>query len=126
MNPNDLAAIQRKFPLSAACLKRNQADLEGVRADDPQSTKGGALVGALPRKGKSRKGAVLGVARRHIRFRVFSVHPPDYDGIDVKSLQDCIVKSGLLDGDGWNILYGTVISEKVHTKEEEMTIVEIT
>ncbi len=104
----------------------NQARDTPLRTDDQKPVEGDALVRPLPRKGKSSKSVVLGVERRHITFRVFSRRPADYDGYSIKELQDCLVHAGLLDGDGWNQLRGQVISEKVHSKEEEMTIVEIT
>ena len=37
-----------------------------------------------------------------------------------------LVKAGCLDGDEWNVLQGEVISEKVHTPEEERTEILIT
>ena len=124
MNPNEL---KRFFPnASRSCIARNQAGDSWLCAYNTQPTQGDALVSASPRKSKSGKGVVLGVARRHIRFRVFSQRPADYDGHDVKEVQDCLVHAGLLDGDAWNLLYGTVISEKAHSKEEERTEVEIT
>lgn len=99
----------------------------GLPALYPQSTQGDALVSAAPRKGKGRKGTVRDTSKRRlIVFRVFSVRPADWDAYSIKELQDCLVHAGILDGDDWNLLHGTVISEKAHSKEEEMTIVEIT
>lgn len=112
---------------SESFLRANSAGDSRVRADHQKPTQGDALVRVAPRKGKGRKGAVLGVARRRsIVLRVFSTHPPDWDGISCKEIQDCLVHAGLLDGDDWHLLYGTVISEKVHTKEEERTEIELT
>ncbi len=125
LSPHDLAAIQRKLPLSAACLKRNQTRDTPLRTDDQKPVEGNALVRPLSRKSKGCKGVVLGAERRHITFRVFSRRPADYDGYSIKELQDCLVHAGLLDGDEPHLLYGTVFSEKVHSEEEEMTIVEI-
>lgn len=106
--------------------KQHHPDIAKLHTEYSQPAKGGALVRPLPRKGKSRKGAVLGVARRRrITFRIYSVRPPDWDGVDCKSIQDCIIKAGLLDADDWDKLSGEVISEKVHSKEDERTEITI-
>jgi hypothetical protein len=119
--------LKRFFPnASRSTIVRNKAGDTPLRADDQKSIEGDALVRPLPRKGKSRKGAVLGAARRHITFRIFSTRPADWDGYSIKELQDCLVRSGLLLSDDWDKLSGEIISEKVDKKEEEMTIVEIT
>jgi hypothetical protein len=93
----------------------------GVRAPYPQPAKGDALVSAAPRKGKSSPRT----PRCIIRFTIYAVRPADWDGYHIKELQDCLVKSGLLDGDEWDILEGQVTSEKVHTKAEEKTVIEV-
>jgi len=53
------------------------------------------------------------------------MHPCDWDGYSIKELQDILIKAGILDGDEWYRLHGTVVSRKVHTKEEERTEVMI-
>lgn len=45
----------------------------------------------------------------------------DWDNISVKELQDCCVEAHLLPDDNWQILEGSVISEKARTREEEGT-----
>lgn len=126
VNPDD---IRKLFPnASAACIARNASgpDDSRIRPHDSQPTQGNALVSAAPRKSKSRKGAVLGTARRRfITFRIFARRPADWDNYDVKEIQDCLRHAGLLDGDDWHLLQGTVISEKAYSKEEERTEVTI-
>lgn len=61
-----------------------------------------------------------------IVFTVYSRRPCDWDGYDVKALQDFCVKAGILPSDGWNTLSGRVVSRKVATEGEEKTVVEIT
>lgn len=108
-------------------LRANSAGGAALRTNDPQPTQGDALVGAAPRKGKGGKGAVLDApCRRSITFRVYAVRPADWDGYSIKELQDCLRHAGVLDDDAWDRLYGTVISEKVCTKDEERTEIEIT
>lgn len=106
--------------------RANSAGGAPLCSHDSKPTQGDTLVSAAPRKGKGRKGAVLGVARRRIVFRVFSQRPADWDGYSIKEIQDCLRHAGLLDDDSWHLLSGEVISEKAHSKEEEMTAIEIT
>lgn len=129
----DEAGFRKRFPhASAAFLARNgiRANSAGgapLCADNPQPTQGDALVSPAPRKGKGRKGAVLGAPiRRSITFRVYAVRPADWDGYSIKELQDMLVHAGILDGDAWHSLQGTVISTKVYEKEQERTVIEIT
>lgn len=63
--------------------------------------------------------------RALIIFTVFSRRPMDWDNPRFKSLQDCLVKAGFLDGDDFARLEGRVISRKAHRKEDERTEVEI-
>lgn len=119
--------LKARFPnCSESFLRANSAGGAGIRAHHEKPTQGNTLVSALPRKGKGGKGAVLGAARRHISFRVFSQRPADYDGYSIKELQDALVHAGILDDDAWHLLYGTVISEKAHSQEEERTEIELT
>lgn len=63
--------------------------------------------------------------RYNITFTVYAVRPADYDGLDIKWLQDRIVDAGWLPNDDWQTLEGTVRSRKCKTGEER-TEVEIT
>jgi len=65
-------------------------------------------------------------ARRfEIVFIVHTMHPCDWDGYDIKALQDFCVKAGIIPDDGWKTLSGRVLSEKVSTQGEEKTVIEI-
>ena len=62
-----------------------------------------------------------------IRFTVYSVRPADYDGYDIKALQDFCVKVGIIPEDRWDVITsGTVCSRKAATEGEERTEIEIT
>ncbi len=63
--------------------------------------------------------------RFEITFTVYSMRPADYDGYDIKALQDFLVKAGVITDDRWNILAGRVVSRKAATKEEEKTVINI-
>ena len=109
-----------------ALLKRNpsltvDSDTTGVDrlcATKPECPEGVPLDSASKREGKVRR-------RAKILFTVYARRPLDWDNYRLKDLQDCIVKSGILDGDEWDVLEGSVVSAKAHKKEEERTVVEI-
>lgn len=61
-----------------------------------------------------------------IVFTVFARKPCDWDGYDIKALQDFCIKAGIIPDDGWKTLSGRVYSRKVATEAEEKTIIEIT
>lgn len=90
-----------------------------LRASKQKPTKGEPLVCCVPRE-------VPGCVRSRIRFVIYAVRPCDWDGYSIKELQDCFVHASILDGDDWNLLQGEVISEKVLTKDQERTEIEIT
>lgn len=117
--------LKRRFPnASPAFLKRNKAGPAGLRTDERERAQGGALERKTPRKTPGGAGAESCYS---ITFIVRSRRPMDWDNIRVKDLQDCIVEAGLLPGDGWRVLQGSVISLKADTKKEESTevIIEI-
>lgn len=124
MTKRDLELIKQRLPLSAATIKRNaDAGDTGLRASDTKPDEGKPLERRLSRKDSRRVGPT---GRIKIRFTIHSLHPADWDGFDIKHLQDMLVRAGILPDDNWSILQGGVISEKVHSKEEEKTVVEIT
>lgn len=90
----------------------------GICASNEKPTEGDALVGGIPREKES-------VCRARIVFAVYAVRPADWDGYSIKQIQDALVESRLLGSDAWDRLEGSVRSEKVHSKEEEKTIIEI-
>jgi hypothetical protein len=115
--------LKRRFPhCSEAFLKANADRLTGLRPDDTKSTQRRPLERRVSREEKSRPRSQ---ERTRIRFRIYSTRPADWDNYSTKQLQDCLIKSGLLDGDDWDRLLGEVIPEKVHSKAEERTVIEI-
>lgn len=64
-------------------------------------------------------------ARFEITFTVYSVRPADYDGLDIKFLQDFCVKAGIIPDDKWSVLSGRVVSRKAATEGEEKTEITI-
>lgn len=65
-----------------------------------------------------------GVAKRlKITFVVRSQRPRDWDNSCTKFLQDRLIEAGILHGDSWDILEGTVISRKAASLEEAGTTV---
>lgn len=63
-----------------------------------------------------------GTGRRfEIQFHVYSVRPVDYDGYDIKYLQDMLVHAAIIPDDKWDVLLGRTIPHKVSKAEEEKT-----
>ena len=78
---------------------------------------------------RARKGKAAGsqrLARRFkIIFRVRSCRPCDWDNYRCKELQDLLVHASVLPDDKWSVLQGEVIPEKVATRAEEGTLIEV-
>lgn len=121
----DLNELKARYPNASESFLRRNADSgdSGVRAADTKPDEGKPLERRLSRKDPRRVGPA---GRLKIRFTIHAVHPADWDGVDIKQLQDMLVRSGILPDDNWSLLQGEVISEKVHSKEEEKTVIEIT
>lgn len=100
-------------------LRAYENRFKRLRPTVSEPVKRSALVGGVPRE-------VPGRIRSRIRFTVYAVRPCDWDGYSIKPLQDCLVRASILHGDDWDLLQGEVISEKVHSKEEERTEITIT
>ncbi len=121
--------LRRRFPkASDAFLRRNATGVDaiknpGLRASNAKPDERKSLVSRLSGK---EKGGTSTAGRLKIRFTVHSVRPADWDGYDIKYLQDMLCRAGILPDDNWCILCGEVISEKVHSKKEERTVIEIT
>jgi hypothetical protein len=64
--------------------------------------------------------------RFEIVFTVYSRNPCDWDGYDIKALQDFLITAGIIPGDGWKQLSGRVLSRKAATEAEERTEIQIT
>lgn len=94
----------------------------GLCADDQEPTQRSSLVGIAQREAARWYGPAVSF---EIVFRVYSQRPADWDGYEVKQLQDMVVHSGILPDDNWRILQGRVIPNKAHSKEEERVEIEI-
>lgn len=67
-----------------------------------------------------------GAAKRfEITFRIYAVRPCDYDGYDIKPIQDMLVRAEIIPDDRWDMLAGRVVSCKARTQDEERTEIEI-
>lgn len=116
--------IRRRFPnASEAFVARNTATVAaGIHPAVPKPNKGHSLEKAA----RGKEASCNGDPRRFkIVFRVRRCNPQDWDNAYVKCAQDLLVKSGALPGDQWSILQGEVIPEKVNTRAEEGTLIEI-
>lgn len=116
--------IRLRFPnASSAFIAANlSADAPGLRSNNKKPTQRNALVGGGEGEGPRWYGAAK---RFEITYRIFSQRPCDYDGYDIKAIQDLLVKAEILPDDKWCVLSGRTISEKAHTLEEERTEITI-
>ena len=117
--------IRRRYPNCSESFVRRNADAgdTGLRPTKPERAQKLPLVSVGKRKETRSVGAQ---GRFRIRFRVFSIRPLDWDNYRLKDLQDLLCLTGLLPSDNWDVLEGSVVSEKAHSKAEERTVVEIT
>lgn len=99
--------------------RANQAGVAGIHSGDSESVKRRTLECRVSREEK-------GGTRLEVCFTMHSLRPCDWDGYHIKPILDMLVHAGLLPGDAWHQLEGCIRSRKVHTKEEEKTIIEIT
>ena len=116
--------ILARYPnASPSFIARNLSDDHtGVRPTAPQPDQRPALV-ATPEAEETHW--YLSAKRFEITFRVYSVRPADYDGIDIKALQDFLADASIIPNDKWNVLSGRVMSCKAATAQDEKTEIEI-
>ncbi len=114
--------ILKRYPnASESFIQANldtQAKVARLYPDDPKPVEGDALVSSVEGKETRWYGPA---SRFEITFHIYSVRPPDWDGADIKFLQDFLVHASVIPGDGWRVLSGRVISHKVPKGEEEKT-----
>ena len=120
-----LEEIKRLFPNAsastiAANLGLNRPRLHPVQ---PQPDERLPLVGTAQGEETRWHDAA---ERFEIVFTIHSRRPCDWDGWDIKAVQDFLVTAGIIPGDGWKTLSGRVCSRKVATEGEEKTVIEIT
>ena len=85
-------------------------------------------VGRLPldNEGEAKEAHWYFPAKRfEVTYTIYSIRPADFDGIDIKFLQDFCVKAGIIPDDKWSVLSGRVCSKKAATEAEEKTEIEI-
>lgn len=122
MNLNEL---KRRYPRASESFIRANLDADDTRLC-PAAAKPVRRM-PLDNEGESKEADWYFPAKRfEITFTVYSVRPADYDGLDIKFLQDFCVKAGIIPNDKWSVLSGRVVSRKAATEGEEKTIVEIT
>ncbi len=95
----------------------------GLRAVQPQPVERLPLVAAETGEETRWYGAATSF---EITFTVYAVRPCDWDGYDIKALQDFCVTAGIIPGDGWKTLSGRVITRKAATQADEKTLITIT
>lgn len=112
--------LRAMFPnASRAFIKAN---LGSLHPNHKKPSQRGALVGEREGEVESWHGAAK---RFEITFRIYSTTPCDYDGYDIKPIQDMLVRAQIIPDDKWNLLSGRVVSCKARTKSEEKTEIEI-
>jgi hypothetical protein len=122
MNLNEtIRRIKQRFPRASRSFI--EANLGGFRPDDQESAKRRPLVSQPPGEDSRWYGAA---SRFEITFRIFSRRPCDYDGYDIKPIQDMLVNAAIIPDDKWSVLVGRVVSGKAHTEAEERTEIEVT
>ncbi len=114
--------LKRLFPnASASTIKANAGDT-GICTSKPERAKGVPLEPREEGKGQGD----MGTPRRTLaKFNVWSVRPCDADNYLLKGLIDALCHAQILDGDAWNQLAISVVSEKAASREEERTEVTI-
>ena len=122
MPQNVSESVRRRNPHLYA---KNHAAPKRLCADEPECDQGNALGGPAP----GETAGIFGPAPRiAIRFVVRSRRPADWDNLatGLKPIQDLLVKGlGILPDDRWDILQGSVVSEKADSAEEEGVTVTI-
>ena len=103
--------------------KNARNNSSGLRSIDPKPDERVPLGGSS----EGEETCWHNAARRfEIVFTIYSRRPADWDGWDIKALQDFCVQAGIIPDDGWKTLSGRIVSEKVATEAEEKTVITIT
>ena len=102
--------------------KQAGAGNKGLHSNDSKPAQGHTLELRTPGKAK---GSISPFGRFRITFIVYSQRPCDWDGYDVKALQDMLVHAGFIYSDDWASLEGSCISRKAISKQEEKTVIVI-
>jgi hypothetical protein len=113
----------KRFPHATESFLQANADDPGLRAVQPQPVERLPLD---PHPSGEETRWYDAARRFEIVLTVHSIRPCDWDGYDIKALQDFLIRAGILPDDGWKTLSGRVVSCKAATKDEEKTTIEIT
>jgi hypothetical protein len=114
--------IKSRFPNASEAFILANLDADGSCPVNPQPTQGSPLVSPQQRE----EARWYGVAKRfEITFTIYAVRPCDYDGYDIKSIQDSLVRAKIIPDDKWSVLSGRIVSRKARTKAEEKTEIKI-
>ena len=119
--------IIKRYPnASESFIRANlnpNAGSSGIRPTTQKPTKRVPLDDAIRPEEKNWYNAAVSF---EIVFTIYSRRPADYDGYDIKALQDFLVKAGIITDDRWDVLAGRVVSRKAATEGEERTEIQIT
>ncbi len=115
--------LRDKLASNPGLARRNpelcgSANTSWIHPVEPEPVKRKPLVRRIPRKETSGP-------RFEIIFNIYAVRPCDFDGWHVKPLLDMVVHAGIIPGDSWDQLEGSIRSRKVSTKEQERTEIDI-
>ena len=132
MTPTQIQKLRATFPNAPESFFQRQikdAQNEGSKNNHPRLRPANAKPAErVPLDGvdESKEANWHDAAGRfEITFIVFALRPCDWDGWDIKALQDFLVTAGIIPDDRWNLVSGRVVSRKVSTELEEKTEIEI-
>lgn len=112
--------LRKMFPnASRAFLAANLGGVSSHHQKQPQRS-------SLDGECEGEEARWYGTAKRfEITFVIYAVRPCDYDGYDIKPIQDMLVRAQIIPDDRWDLLSGRVVSRKARTQSEERTEIEI-
>ena len=130
MTPAQIQSLRKRFPKAPESFFQRQINHENTDHHNsrlrPAAPKPVERLPLDDARGAEEAHWYDAAGRFEIVFTVYSVRPADYDGFDIKALQDFLVSAGIIPSDKWNVLSGRVVSRKAATEAEEKTVVEIT
>lgn len=125
MNQNDLAILSRKFPISEAARRRNQAGGKASSAKPEQAIRHESVAEKEGKTKNSTGGTGCHQARSHIGICLYRTRLLDPDNPAPKYFIDSLRYAGLIPNDRPEDITLEVSQVKVSTKAEERTEIEI-